>query len=59
MENFEKEEKTRMNIWVSSEIVEKLQIIKKETGRNLLDLVREALWLFIKKWEKENSQDGK
>lgn len=48
------EEKVRLNIYVASSIMEKLQMIKKETGRSLLDLVREALWKFIKQYEAEN-----
>jgi dGTP triphosphohydrolase len=51
------EDKVRLNIFVSVSIVEKLQQIKKETGRSILDLVREALWRFIKYYEKEQYND--
>ena len=51
------EDKVRLNIFVSASIVEKLQQIKKETGRSILDLVREALWRFIKWYEKEQHND--
>lgn len=52
------EEKVRLNIYVANSIMEELQIIKKETGRSLLDLVREALWRYVK-FYKEELNNGK
>jgi molybdopterin-guanine dinucleotide biosynthesis protein A len=49
----EKEEKVRLNIYVARSIMEELQKIKKETGRSLLDLVREALWRYVKFYNEE------
>lgn len=48
------EERVRLNMWVSQDVVEKLYEIKKETGRSVLDLVREALWRFVRYWEHEH-----
>lgn len=54
----EKDEKVRLNIYVARSIMEELQKIKKETGRSLLDLVREALWRYVKFYNEELG-DGK
>jgi hypothetical protein len=44
----EEDEKVRANMWVSKKIWEDLSVIQKETGRSKLDLVREALWRFVR-----------
>lgn len=64
-EEQDEEERVRLNMWVARDVVERLQMIKKETGRTVLDLVREALWRFVKYWEREHwiiekgNRDGK
>lgn len=44
----DEDEKVRANMWVSKKIWDELSVIQKETGRSKLDLVREALWRFVR-----------
>jgi hypothetical protein len=55
----DEDEKVRANMWVSKKIWDEMTVIQKETGRSKLDLVREALWRFVRDYKTNLLEDGK
>lgn len=48
------EERSRFNMWISNKILKALEKIKAETGRTMVDLVRDALYKYIRSYEMDN-----
>ena len=48
------EEKSRVNMWISNKILMAIEQIRKDTGRSTVDLVRDALWRYVKQYEIDN-----
>jgi hypothetical protein len=53
----DEDEKVRANMWVSKKIWDEMTVIQKETGRSKLDLVREALWRFVRDYKANLLED--
>ena len=50
-------DKIRLNMWISRSVYDELQHIKEKEGRVLIDLVREALIEYVKKYRRENKDE--
>jgi DNA-directed RNA polymerase specialized sigma subunit len=47
-------DKVRLNMWISRSVYDELHTIKEAEGRVLIDLVREALSEYVKRYRREN-----